>query len=234
MKEFCTVIIDYIKKPDTWVAIATIATSLFALFQTKKQIRISNKQNLLNRRIEQYLFATELFNLYEQSQEYFQHSLFYSRMIGVPLKFLTNSDKLSALQTYVRKFDFVKDNKDNDKYRQEYIKTLGYLKASAEEISIIWNDENSKIIYQFIMLYYELLNKMIDQELYIRILKYENENNETSVLNDVESQKKINEKIKQFAEKKKFDKINQQLEDTYKIIKEKNVLQNLKESIKLN
>ena len=51
----------YFTNPDTWISIIAVCLSIIALFQTHKQIKLSNKQQLFDRRLDKYLLFKDLF-----------------------------------------------------------------------------------------------------------------------------------------------------------------------------
>ena len=55
---------DFLKNPNSWFSIITALTAIIALFQTWKQIKVSNKQNLFEKRINVLIKVTGLMNLY--------------------------------------------------------------------------------------------------------------------------------------------------------------------------
>ena len=48
---------DYIKDPDTWLSLLAVVISMIALWQTHRQIKLSNKQQLFDRRLSDYLIG---------------------------------------------------------------------------------------------------------------------------------------------------------------------------------
>ena len=59
---------DFIKSPDFWLSVITALTAVIALFQSQKQVKISNKQELFERRVEKYLIIDELLSLFKNSK----------------------------------------------------------------------------------------------------------------------------------------------------------------------
>ena len=54
---------DYIKDPDTWLSLLAVVISMIALWQTHRQIKLSNKQQLFDRRLSDYLIVKGLLDL---------------------------------------------------------------------------------------------------------------------------------------------------------------------------
>ena len=61
----------YFTNPETWVSIIAVCLSIIALFQTQKQIKLSNKQQLFDRRIDKYLLFKDLLSLYNGNRHLF-------------------------------------------------------------------------------------------------------------------------------------------------------------------
>lgn len=55
---------DYIKAQDTWLSLLAVVISMIALWQTHRQIKLSNKQQLFDRRLSDYLIVKGLLDLY--------------------------------------------------------------------------------------------------------------------------------------------------------------------------
>src|SRR5690625_721505 len=59
---------EFLKEPEFWFSIITAVTAIIALFQTGKQIKISNKQNLFEKRMNILIKVTGLMKLYEENR----------------------------------------------------------------------------------------------------------------------------------------------------------------------
>ena len=57
---------DYIKDPDTWLSLFAVVISMIALWQTHRQIKLSNKQQLFDRRLSDYLLLKDLAETYRK------------------------------------------------------------------------------------------------------------------------------------------------------------------------
>lgn len=55
---------SYIKNPDVWIPLLAVLISIVALWQTNRQIKLSNKQQLFDRRLGNYLIIEGLFILF--------------------------------------------------------------------------------------------------------------------------------------------------------------------------
>lgn len=60
---------DYIKDPDTWLSLFAVVISMIALWQTHRQIKLSNKQQLFDRRLSDYLIVKGLLDLYREHRD---------------------------------------------------------------------------------------------------------------------------------------------------------------------
>ena len=60
---------DYIKNPDTWLSLLAVLISVIALWQTHRQIKLSNKQQLFDRRLSDYLIVKGLLDLYREHRD---------------------------------------------------------------------------------------------------------------------------------------------------------------------
>lgn len=62
----------FFQDPSTWLTISSVVIAVIALYQTHHQIKLSNKQQLFDRRLGAYLLIKELLNCYREEQETIQ------------------------------------------------------------------------------------------------------------------------------------------------------------------
>ena len=61
--------IDFVQDPSAWLSIISAAIAIVALFQTQSQIKLSNKQQLFDRRLADYMLLNELAATYQKYYE---------------------------------------------------------------------------------------------------------------------------------------------------------------------
>lgn len=81
---------EYLKNPDTWLTLIAIIISIVALFQTSKQTKLSNKQQLFDRRLEKYLLFKDLLVLYKDNRKLFVGDENICEMVDFQFAMLTN------------------------------------------------------------------------------------------------------------------------------------------------
>ena len=220
MKEFCTVIIDYIKKPDTWVAIATIATSLFALFQTKKQIKISNKQQLFDRRIEKYEFLKDIITAYSRSQSLYDENGKNTTAIYANFTTITDIPLFNDI-------DIEWGKSLDDKQIKYFFEQLEIIKRNADEIKFIWNGNDAKLLSEFVDCYYALLKSTYLQFNFINSIYKRNESE-----NDGEY--KYEDEANRYMQISHLNTSLDNIEQKYQEIQDSKAIEKLAKSIKLN
>ena len=97
-------------------------TAIFALFQTHRQIKLSNKQFLFNRRLDKYLLAKSLIELYKDN---FLIKIEELKKISTEIKFIFKNKESQYLSKFVfnyqnvlmelYKYQILLDNMINDK-----------------------------------------------------------------------------------------------------------------------
>lgn len=60
--------LEYIKNPETWLTLIAVIISIIALWQTHQQIKLSNKQQLFDRKLSRYLEFNIIYHLYEANK----------------------------------------------------------------------------------------------------------------------------------------------------------------------
>jgi len=200
--------------------IITLMVAFVAIFQTHKQIKISNKQHLFDKRIEKFLICTGLLSLYSENK-----MLIKEENKDVPLEVTILFSGLTN-NVYLKDIGNIINDTHNEKIRIDFLIKLEELYKLASEIELIFPRRHSKILKEFILEYRNLLQKLY---------KYR------CVLEEIE--KKNEEKPQEFTKLQKIfpeEKYKKELYGTYrhieiiyKEIEEKNVIEKVKKQIKL-
>jgi hypothetical protein len=138
--------------------LATITSSVLAvvaIFQTKKQIEFSNKQNLFNDRVTGYLILKGLINLYNENRNqieeekkeeiYFNCEFLFYEMIN---------------NSYLEPMGEVMKSPLHDPEQKEFLKLLEDLRNNAEKMEFIFEGEVAIKIKEFMLAYAELLMEL--------------------------------------------------------------------------
>lgn len=150
------------------VSVVSIFIALLALFQTKRQITLSNKQQLFDRRLARYLELNTIYALYVKNELYLKDDNTFYHTNDLVFSWLTNCSDLEEMTLALCKPLHQEEQKVLlAKYEQ--------LKNAAIEISMIFDGSVAKIAEDFIASYADLLKAMYQQQVYISKLKAQNE-----------------------------------------------------------
>lgn len=138
--------------------LATITFSVLAvvaIFQTKKQIELSNKQNLFKDRVTGYLILKGLINLYNENRKqieeekkeeiYFNCEFLFYEMIN---------------NSYLEPMGEVMKYPLHNPEQKEFLKLLEDLRNNAEKMEFIFEGEVAIKIKEFMLAYAELLMEL--------------------------------------------------------------------------
>lgn len=204
----------------TLVGIVTAIVAIIALRKTNKQIELSNKQHLFDKRIENYLIAIGLIQLYrsncthfndEKDEPIFSTSLYFA--------WLTNN-------TYLEQITLAIDNTLKEPSHKELLIKLEDLKDVATKIKFLFSDEVSALLGNFVFSYQELLFSMYQYQI---VLDKMNEVNEGHRLTIKEAQEKVGEKQHRIKLQRAFDNLKQ----ADSLLKKANVEEQIINQIKL-
>ncbi len=148
---------NYFANPDAWLSLTALILSIIALFQTSKQIRLSNKHQLFDRRLEKYLLVKELVSIYKT----YRHLIVNKKSMTVSTYFqfalLTNCAPLENISYVIN--EPLEEAEENSIFRQ-----LEILEKSAVEFELLWNCDIGKTASRFVTWYAELLLSMYQQQ----------------------------------------------------------------------
>ena len=200
------------------LTIVSVIIALCALWQTHKQIKLSNKHQLFDRRLEKYLFIKRLCSVYSGAKG----ALDNETVINMPLfsfGFLTNTSGLEDVYTVI-------ETPLNEAEQTLFLKKIEYLQSISEESRMIWTGKEAETVSNFILYYSELLIKLYQQEVAYDTLKDKSVNFNTS--DDF-----IKSQLKETAKKTKLLETIDELNDLYNEIESKELLEKIKKQTQL-
>ena len=157
----------YFTNPDTWISIIAVCLSIIALFQTQKQIKLSNKQQLFDRRIDKYLLFKALLSLYNGNRHLFVDKDSIYKMVDFQFSMLTNCSALEQMCSAI-------DKPLHDEDQKILLTKLEMLEKNAVELELLWNSEAGRKAGCFVKQYKELLMSMYKQQILLNHLHKQN------------------------------------------------------------
>lgn len=215
-----TTMIDFFTDPNTWMTIIAVVISIIALFQTAKQTKLSNKQQLFDRRLEKYLFIKDLMILYKDNRSLFVGDESICEMVDFQFVMLTKCASLENMGAAI-------STPLHEEIHKDYLTKIEMLDKCATEIELLWNTEEGRLAGRFVKQYKELIHSMYKQQIWI---------NHLNKINTPDMPLSLDEFKKQAKEKANeiglFDVIAD-IDNTYNEILEKDVEQHIIKSIRL-
>lgn len=84
------------------LSIITVLTAEIALFQTRKQIKLSNQQQLFDRGLDKYLLFKEMLSLYSQHRSLIADNPNIYKVVDFPFNQLTNCSTLESMCSIIK------------------------------------------------------------------------------------------------------------------------------------
>ena len=201
------------------VSIVSLFIALLAIFQTKQQITLSNKQQLFDRRLARYREFNTIYALYVKNEPYLKDDNTFYHTNDLIFLWLTNCSDLEDMTLALYKPLHQEEQKVLlTKYEQ--------LKNAAIEISMIFDGSAAKIVEEFITSFADLLKAMYQQQVYIS--KLEEQNKKTPLmLEDYEN------KCNKMAEGLGLFQMRENLKSLADEIVKKRVIEEMEDSLRL-
>ena len=210
----------YMQDPNTWMSIIAITISLIALFQTAKQIKLSNKQHCFDRRIEKYMFVRDLLKLYKDNRVLFINNKSICETVDFPFVMLTNCASLESMGAAI-------STPLHKETHKEYLLKIEMIDKYAAEIKLLWDTEEGCLASRFVYQYKEFLHAMYKQQIWLKKQDETYNPNNPPLLDEFQKQANdmaINTQL--------FDAIDN-IEKTYHKIVEKDIEQHMIKSLRL-
>lgn len=203
-----------------WFSVITAGVAGVAIYQTHQQIKLSNKQHLFDKRVENYLIAKGLVQLYRSNSSYFIHEE-DRPILEIDLEFtlLTNN-------VYLENMTLAIENPLTEPYHKEFLTKLEKLKEVSSKIKYLFSGETSELLGDFVLHYQRLLFAMYQYQILVNKLK---DTANTFNLSLEESQEKVHEKKYRNVLNQAFDNLKQ----ADSLLKNKKVERQIEKQIRL-
>lgn len=148
-------------------SIITAVIAIIALFQTHVQINISNKQFLFAKRLDKYLLAKGLLELYKDNEKLLDYnSCPDDEAIIVDYQFinLTNNNYLKDITCIIN------EPKNND-FKNAFLVKIEELKELSTEVRFLFPNKSGQLLENFIMKYQNVLMELYKYQITLDSMK---------------------------------------------------------------
>ena len=211
---------DVLKNYGFWLSVITVLAAVIALFQSHKQVKISNRQALLDRRINKFLLFKDLLANYSNSITLLEESIL-SQDVEFPFIYLTNCSSLEMIANVMK-------NPLSHEEKNLFLTKCEELEKSAIEVELIFKSSVSKYMAEFIIVYKKLLQAMHRQLIALNGLKDNNFDQKSCMSLDI-----FQEKVHDWAEKNKLYETADTLKKLYQLINDREVEKKIRKEISL-
>lgn len=211
---------DVLKNYEFWLSVITVLAAVIALFQSHKQVKISNRQALLDRRINKFLLFKDLLANYSNSITLLEESIL-SQDVEFPFIYLTNCSSLEMIANVMK-------NPLSHEEKNLFLTKCEELEKSAIEVELIFKSSVSKYMAEFIIVYKKLLQVMYRQQIALNGLKDNNFDQKSCMSLDI-----FQEKAHDWAEKNKLYETADTLKKLYQLINDREVEKKIRKEISL-
>lgn len=146
------------------VSTVSAAIAIVALFQTKRQISLSNKQQLFDRRLSRYTEVNTIYSLYAANKLQLKDESVFYHTNDLIFSWLTNCADLEEMVLAVA-------NPLHQKEQKILLTKYEKLKNAAIEISMVFDGDAAEIAGEFVSSFADLLKAMYQQQVFISNLK---------------------------------------------------------------
>lgn len=214
---------EFLKEPDFCFSIITAGTAIIALFQTREQIRVSNKQNLFEKRMNILIKVTGLMKLYEENRNLMieDNKKDDSVVLMVDFNFenLTNNTYLEDIAICVHKAL-------EQPYQKQLLTRLEELRNISTTIMYLFPDKQAKVLSEFVYNYQETLFTIYQYQILSNNIRKDS----------IKFKTDAHDMAKQLSEPKHREKLllsYKKLEESYKKIITEDIIEEIRKKIKL-
>jgi len=203
------------------VSVVSVAIATVALIQTHRQIALSNKQQLFERRMERYIEINTLLRLLKDNIIYLKDDSSFYHTNDLIFTWLTNCSELADMGAALA------NPLQADKQKQ-LLTIHERLKKSAVEIKMIFSKDLGKTVGNFVDVYADLLKEMYQMQVFI---SKSEENREK--FNRVPTLEEYEKSCKDMANGLGLFKNRDRILELYDMIEKRNYLGEMEEKLRL-
>lgn len=205
------------------IVVSTVSTSIaiVALFQTKRQISLSNKQQLFDRRLSRYTEVNTVYSLYAANKLQLKDESVFYHTNDLIFSWLTNCADLEEMALAVA-------SPLHQKEQKILLTKYEKLKNAAIEISMVFDGDAAEIAGEFVSSFADLLKAMYQQQVFISNLKEQEGRDKTPLYLE-----NYEEKCRKMATSLDLFELRDKLEHLDGEITRKKVLDEMKNSLRL-
>lgn len=203
------------------VSTVSAAIAIVALFQTKRQISLSNKQQLFDRRLSRYTEVNTVYSLYAANKLQLKDESVFYHTNDLIFSWLTNCADLEEMALAVA-------NPLHKKEQKILLTKYEKLKNAAIEISMVFDGDAAEIAGEFVSSFADLLKAMYQQQVFISNLKEQEGRDKTPLYLE-----NYEEKCRKMATSLDLFELRDKLEYLDGEITRKKVLDEMKNSLRL-
>ena len=153
---------------DWIVSLASLLVSIVAIIISIQQTRLSNKQQLFDRRLTCYIEFNTIYTLYIENKLYLESDDTFCSINDLIFSWLTNCTDLEEMTLAVL-------NPLHNEEQKVFLSKYEHLRNFSIEISMVFDDKIATILKEFIFSFAELLKTMYQQQVYITNIKKQEE-----------------------------------------------------------
>lgn len=214
---------EFFKETNFWFSVITAGTAIIALFQTGRQIRVSNKQNLFEKRMDILIKVTGLMKLYEENRKLMinENKKDDSAVLMVDFNFenLTNNTYLEDITICIHKVL-------EQPYQKQLLTRLEALKNISITIMYLFPDKTAKALSEFVYNYQNILFSIYQYQILSNHIRKDS----------IEFRTDAHEMAKKLDEPKQREELlasYNRLEESYKEIIDAGIMEKIRKKIKL-
>lgn len=205
-------------------AIITAFIAIIALFQTHKQIKISNKQYLFDKRLNKYLLANGLLELYKDNESLLDYTDDPDdEAIIVDYQFinLTNNN-------YLKDVTCIINEPKNNEFKNNFLVKIEELKKLSNEIRFLFHDNSGVLLGNFIMEYQNVLIELYKYQIILNSMQ-----NDNIPRKNKPSYSELQKNYDELKHRHRLYNVIDNLKKSYNEVISKKVINKIEKSIKL-